>query len=248
VREKDRRPAPRRLERAHRIGYALRGSAESKASENGDMNRIWDRIVPVVRFALAEFGPLIGFWLLAATLGTKAAIAGSVSIIIADALWRRHRGLAFTRIYLLTSGLTLVFGAVDLMSATPFMLKYESVITNAVTGLVFAAGAYGPKPIIQEVAEQRQGGPFPEGPDIRRFFQMFTLFWAAYFFVKSIFYFWMAWTMPMLQAMALRSVIGSVSLGLMIAFSATQGRRMFMLCRKWGLLPTVERAAQASDA
>jgi intracellular septation protein A len=221
---------------------------EWQGERDGDMNRIWDRIVPPIRFALAEFGPLIGFWLLAATLGTKAAIAGSVIIIIADALWRRHRGLAFTRIYLLTSGLTLVFGAVDLMSATPFMLKYESVITNAVTGIVFVAGAYGPKSMIQEVAEQRQGGPFPEGADIRRFFQMFTLLWAAYFFVKSIFYFWLAWTMPMLQAMALRSVIGSVSLGLMIAFSVTQGRRMFMLCRKWGLLPVIDRTTEASDA
>jgi intracellular septation protein A len=149
---------------------------------------------------------------------------------------------------LLTSGLTLVFGAVDLMSAAPFMLKYESVITNAVTGIVFVAGANGPKPMIQEVAEQRQDGPFPDGADIRRFFQMFTLLWAAYFFVKSILYVWMAWTMPMLQAMALRSVIGSISLGLMIALSVTQGRRMFMLCRRWGLLPVVHRATGASDA
>jgi hypothetical protein len=43
--------------------------------------------------------------------------------------------------------------------------------------------------------------------------------------------------MPLLQAVAVRSLIGSISLGLMIAVSATQGRRLFFLCRRLGLLP-----------
>ena len=41
----------------------------------------------------------------------------------------------------------------------------------------------------------------------------------------------------MLEAMALRSAIGGVTLGLMIAISVTQGRRLFFLCRRFGLLP-----------
>ena len=41
----------------------------------------------------------------------------------------------------------------------------------------------------------------------------------------------------MLEAMALRSVVGSASFGLMILVSATQGRRLFFLCRRLGLLP-----------
>jgi len=44
----------------------------------------------------------------------------------------------------------------------------------------------------------------------------------------------------MLEAMALRSVAGSISLGLMIAVSTTQGRRLFFLCRRLGLLPKPE--------
>jgi hypothetical protein len=43
--------------------------------------------------------------------------------------------------------------------------------------------------------------------------------------------------MPMLEAMAVRSAVGSVSLALMILVSATQGRRLFFLCRRFGLLP-----------
>jgi intracellular septation protein A len=203
------------------------------------------RVAAIARFGLAEFGPLIGFWILSLTLGTKAAIAGAILIILADAVWRHRRSIAFTRIYLLTSGLTLAFGGIDLLSAAPFLLKYEAVITNVITGIVFVLGAYGQKSMIQEIAEQREGKPFPADADIRRFFQLFTLFWAAYFFVKAGFYFWMAWTLPMLQAMALRSVIGGISLGLMIAISVTQGRRLFFLCRKWGMLPVVERTVDA---
>jgi hypothetical protein len=127
------------------------------------------------------------------------------------------------------------------------MLKYEAVITNAATGLVFVAGALGEKPIIQEAAEQR-GHSFVVTEEIRAFFRLFTLLWAAYFFLKAALFAWMAWTMPMLEAMALRSVIGGVSLGLMIAISVTQGRRLFFLCRRLGLLPKPDAPAQDAAA
>ena len=194
------------------------------------------RILAAARFALAEFGPLIVFWILVATLGVKPAILGSILFIVADAIWRWRKGLTFTRLYLLVSGLTLVFGLIDLASTSPFMLKYEAVITNAVTGLAFVAGALGEKPIIQEVAEQR-GETFVATDEVRAFFRLFTLVWAAYFFLKTAFYLWAVWTLPMLEAMALRSIVGSVSLGVMIAVSTTQGRRLFFLCRRLGLLP-----------
>ncbi len=147
------------------------------------------RLIAAARFVLAEFGPLIIFWTLVATLGVKPAILGSVLFIVADAAWRWRKRLAFTQLYLLVSGLTLVFGLIDLASTSPFMLKYEAVITNAATGLAFIAGALGEKPIIQEVAEQR-GESFVATDEVRAFFRLFTLAWAAYFFLKTTFYLW----------------------------------------------------------
>ncbi len=205
------------------------------------------KLATAARFVLAEFGPLIVFWALALTLGVKPAILGSILAIVADAVWRRRKGVAFTRLYLLTSGLTLVFGAIDLAATSPFMLKYEAAVTNVATGVAFVAGALGEKPIIQEVAVQR-GETFVATPEIRAFFRLFTLAWAAYFFVKAAFYVWMVWTLPLLEAMALRSAVGSLSLGLMIAVSATQGRRLFFLCRRLGLLPKPDASAGASPA
>jgi len=76
------------------------------------------RLLAAGRWAFAEFGPLIVFWALALTLGVKPAIAGSILFILADAGWRWRKGLAFSRLYLLVSALTLVFGGIDLVSAS----------------------------------------------------------------------------------------------------------------------------------
>ncbi|HBK05968.1 MAG TPA: hypothetical protein DDZ81_08890 [Acetobacteraceae bacterium] len=192
-----------------------------------------------LRWIIADFGPLIIFWVLNLSFGIRIAIAGSVLFIIADSLWRWRRGLPFTRLYLLTATLTVVFGCVDLLAVTPFMLKYEAVITNAFTGCAFVVGARGPRPMLQELAEQRQGNPFPDRPDITRFFGLFTLLWAGYFFVKAAAYLAVGAMMPLTQAMAVRSVAGSASLALMIALSVTQGRRLFGLCQRLRMLPSV---------
>jgi intracellular septation protein A len=206
-----------------------------------------DRINAVVGFALAEFSPLIGFLVLSWTFGLKVAIAGSVAIVAVDTSWRLWKRVPFTRTYILFVVLTVGFGIIDLLAATPFMLKYEAVITNTVTASIFILGAAGPKPLIQEVAEQREGRPFSSDA-ARIFFRWFTLVWAAYFLIKAAFYFWMAWTLPMAEALAMRSLVGSLSLGLMLLLSYTQGRRVFSLCQRWGWLPVVPAAVEGTAA
>ena len=200
------------------------------------------RLIAAGRWALAEFGPLIVFWALAPTLGVKTAIAGSILFILGDAAWRWRSGRPFTRLYLLVSALTLAFGGIDLVSVSPFMLKYEGAITNVATGVAFVAGATGEKPIIQEVAEAR-GESIPANRETRAFFRLFTLVWAAYFFVKAAFYVWAAWTMPMLEAMALRS---AARLGEPRPDDPRQrdaGTSAVFLSRRLGLLPKPEEAA-----
>ncbi len=200
------------------------------------MNSIRSKLFGLLRYPLAEFGPLIAFWVLAAAFGVKPAIAGSIATIVVDAAWRWRQGRVVTRLYLLVSALTLTFGAVDLYVATPFMLKYEAPITNVATGIAFVVGAFGDKPILQEVAEQRPNVSFPMTGEVRKFFRLLTLVWAAYFFLKAAAYVWVAATLPLMEALALRSAAGSLSLGLMTALSVTQGRRLFLLSRRRGWL------------
>jgi intracellular septation protein A len=190
----------------------------------------------LLRFAAAEFGPLLVFLALSSAFGTKTAIAGALAAALLDALWRLWRGAAFTRLYLIVTTLTLVFGAVDLFAATPFLLVYEAPITNALTGAAFVVGAFGAKPLLMEVAAARPGVSFHDTGEVRRFFRLLTLVWAAYFCLKAAAYVWLAATLPMSEAIALRSLLGGISLGLMTALSFTQGRRMFFLCQRFGWL------------
>lgn len=202
------------------------------------------QIIATLRFAAAEFGPLIVFYALAWQFSIKIAIAGSLAVILLDAGWRLYRRHSFTRLYLVVSALTLAFGTVDLCVATPFLLVYEAPITNALVGAAFVAGAFGEKPMMQEFAERRPGAVIPQTDEIRRFFRLFTLIWAAYFFLKALAYLWIAATLPLTEALALRSVGGGISLGLLSALSITQGRRFFFLSRRLGWLGAERRAAQ----
>jgi intracellular septation protein A len=197
-----------------------------------------------LRFVFLEFGALIVFFVVLYSAGIKAAIAATVAFILLDGAYRWRRKIPVTRIYLLTSALAVVFGGIDLLATNPFMIKYEAVITNVATGIFFAAGARGEKSLIQEVAEKRN--TFPDRADIRQFFRLFTLFWAAYFFVKAAVYLWLGMIFPLEQALALRAVLGGVSLACMFGISIFLGRPLFFLCRWLGLLPVVEVDPAAS--
>jgi intracellular septation protein A len=202
-----------------------------------------------LRYVVMEFGALIVFWIGLYGVGIKAAIAATVIFVALDALYRWRWRIAVTRIYVLTSTLAIGFGAIDLYAANPFMIKYEAVVTNVAVGLFFVAGARGEKSLIQEVAEQRnRGEPFPDRADVRQFFRLLTLFWAAYFFVKAGVYLWLGLILPLAQALALRSVIGGASLAIMIGGTTIFGRRLFFLCRWLGLLPEVAPVAVEAAA
>jgi len=210
------------------------------------------RLRRFLRFVFGDFGPLIAFWAFYLPFGIRGAISATVIYVIGDFVHRLRYGRSFTRIYLLSSSLAVVFGAIDLLAATPFMLRYEAVVTNVATGLFFVAGARGSKPLIQEFAEQRSG-PFPERADIHRYFELFTYAWAAYFFLKAGAYYAIGQAYPLAAAMAIRSILGGISFAIMILGSAALGRRGFFLAQRLGWLPEVEPApldaasAAASD-
>jgi intracellular septation protein A len=186
---------------------------------------------------LREFGLLIAFRLVDIGFGFRAAISASPVAIVAESLWRRRRGECFTRLCLPTSGLALVFGAVDLCVTAPSLLKCESAATNIATAISFVIGAFGERPMIQEMAEQRSPDAFLATTDVRRFVQSFTLAWALYFFARAAYCACVGWRRPLVEALALRSLFDGASLGPMIAVSVTHGRRLFFLCRVLGLSP-----------
>jgi intracellular septation protein A len=197
------------------------------------------RAKELLRTSAFDFGGIIVFYLLLYTVGLKAAIGGTIVFVIADAIRRKRAGLGFPRIYIVSSALAVVFGAIDLYSANPFMIKYEAVITSLAVGVMFALGARG-KSMLQELVEQREGESFDDRPDVSRFFQLLTLMWAGYFILKAVVYLWLGAVMSMERTLQIRPVIGTASLVVMIAIS-TQGERLFRLFRRLGLLPPTPR-------
>jgi len=213
------------------------------------MGVLRDKVLPALRYVAVNFGPLIAFWGLDYLVSLKAAIAGTVVVVVIDAGWRIVRRLPIPKLFVVTSGLTLVFGGIDLYAKSPFMLSWEAVITNVLTGAFFFYGALGKVPLIQELAEQQSGESFAARPDYTLFFRGFTLAWAGYFFLKSGIYAWMAATLPLERAMAIRSVAGTASMVAMVVLSGFFGPRLFDLGKRRGWLPAVaedgEEAPQA---
>lgn len=192
------------------------------------------QIAGQLRAGMFDFGGIVVFYLLLWCVGLKAAIAGTIVFIVLDAVRRIRRKLGFPRIYLLSNALVICFGGIDLLSANPFMIKYEAVISSLAVGAMFALGARG-RSIIQELVEQ-QSGEADDSPEMRRFFQLMTLLWAAYFVVKAGVYFWIGQVVPIERAMEIRPVISIVSLAAMIAL-CTRGRWLFAICEHLSLLP-----------
>ena len=200
------------------------------------------RVLFVLRFIVDQLGTMAMFYLLLYTLGLKAAIAGSLVFLVVDAIRRHRTGIGFPKLYILTSVLTFVFGGIDLMSATPFMIKYEAVITSLIIGASFAWTLRGDRPMLQELAEQQTRETFPDRADVRAFFRLLTLIWVGYFVARAATYFWIGEALPIEQAMEIRPFIGTPSLLVMIAISF-QGRHLFALCQRLGLLPIVAEVA-----
>ena len=201
-----------------------------------------NRLFGMLRWVLAEFGPLVVFWARIWRSASRWRLPARSRSFLRMVRGAGGKGLAFTKDHFAGQRADTVFGTIDLLSATPFMLKYEAIITNVVTGGFFVLGARGPRPIIQELAEQRSGEDFSGRADVVRFFQIFTLAWAGVFDSKAGFYFAVGQMLPMVEAIAVRTVVGSASMALMVALSFSQGRRLFFLCQRLGLLPIVVKA------
>ena len=181
------------------------------------------------------FGGLLIFQAVLWTWGAKPAIAASLAYLLLDGAWRLARRQKLPAVWLLSNGLALAFGIVDLWARTPFMIRYEGVISNVIVGLLFLAGAGGERPRFMTLVEQGMGQPLPKGrPELVAFFRAFAILWAVYAFAKAGLVLWLVETYPLPTALALRSLVGAVTLVPMLALSFG-GRRVFALCQRVGL-------------
>lgn len=200
-----------------------------------------NRILRMALDLLHLFGSLLVYWAVLLAWGVKPAIAATLLFVVADAAWRLWRRTKLPPLWLLSSGAAIVFGAIDLWAQTPFMIRYEGAVINLVTALAFAVGAFGREPLVMRFAQQRGADAPWERPEVIRFFRAFTLAWSLYFVARAAAFLWIMNHFALTEAIAARTVVGWVSLGIMLLISIN-GRLVFMACRRVGLFRPVPEA------
>jgi intracellular septation protein A len=181
-----------------------------------------------------SFASMLIFFGVLQLFGLKPAIATTLVFVVADSLRRLIWRIPTPQIYIFSHVMALGFGVVDLTVATPFMVRYEGVVTNLIAAAFFIRGAFAARPMIMEMAENARGEPFPAHIlGVKSYFRAFTLAWGLYFMLRAGFAFWTVQAYPLAQALAIRAVVGNVSLGLM-ALASLQGRRIFEACQRLG--------------
>ena len=195
-------------------------------------------LVSIDRTGEFYFVGIVVFYLLMWAVGIKAAIAGTLVFVLLDIVRRRRQKVGFPRLYVLTTGLAIVFGVIDLVSKTPFMLKYEGAVSTFVVGVTFALGARGTS-IIEELVVQKSGLDALDFPHAHRFFQLLTATWAVYYLCLSAFYAWVGVTFPYKRAILIRQVASFVGLGFMMLVSVN-GKALHGFFRALRLIPPAE--------
>jgi intracellular septation protein A len=201
-----------------------------------------EKLKGIIFFIFREFGPLILFYGVNHYYGLKPALIVSLSYSVCGFIYRKVRGQKISLLFLYSIASTLAFGFIDLYMKTPVFIKFESAISNTITGLFFLLSLRaGSKPIIQECAEQRweKNGKVVELTEDRIYFLWFsTAVWSFYFFAKAVFYAWVGTRYTLEEGLAIRSVVGNSSFyGLMFIniYFPTQIRALLAKAR---LLPS----------
>ena len=194
------------------------------------------KVQAFLRFVLNNFGPLVVFYAVNHFFGLKPAIGASTVFTLAEIGTRYFRKQSITGIFLFTAVLTLVFGGVDLCAQQSFLFQYESVATSLFMAAFFGATLVSEKSIIQDYYE-KSGNSKPLTRDKVAYFRILTGVWVFYFLVKAVAYFWVARNYSLEQGLAIRTVLGSGSLYLMLFLSIVGSKKLFPLMKQLRLLP-----------
>jgi len=132
-------------------------------------------------FVLKSFGPLVAFLVVNRFFGLLAAIAASMGVAVVEVVVLLARRKSPTRLFVMTTALTLGFGAVDLWMQRSVLFRFEAVITNVLTGVWFGATLFGEKSMILEFYEKTRKPEDPMPPETPAYLRILTTIarWAS---------------------------------------------------------------------
>jgi intracellular septation protein A len=173
---------------------------------------IFKRIRKFINWLIQNFGPLIVFLITNNIAGLKPAIIATIVWSIGEFTyivgWKREKPTQFFYFSVCT---TFIFGMIDLYSDNPFLFRYESVLTNILTGIYFGATIFVGKPLIQEFAERANPDDIKK-PGSTIYLRYLTMVWTLYFFAKAVVYFYLANSdLSIERVTIIRSALGPIS-------------------------------------
>jgi uncharacterized membrane protein len=162
-------------------------------------------------FVLQNFGPLVAFLFVNWRFGLLAAIAASMGVALVEVAVHLAHKKRPTRLFVMTTILTLAFGGVDLWMKRSVLFRFEAVITNVITGVWFGATLFGEKTMLLEFYEKTRKPEDPMPPETPSYLRLLTTIWTLYFFAKAALYAWIAVAFPLDRAIEIRAVVGTAS-------------------------------------
>src|SRR5262249_24748539 len=112
------------------------------------------KIRALITFALVNFGPLVIFYGTNHFVGLKVAIAVSTAYSVAEITFRLYRKEKITTLFKFSAAMTFIFGIVDHSAQQSFLFKYESSVSNLITGIFFGLTLFSERTIMQEYYER----------------------------------------------------------------------------------------------
>ena len=194
-------------------------------------------LIRIAKFAFNNFGPLIVFYLVNHFYGLRIAVVAGVISGFLEVGYQLIRRKKITNLFKFTLLVTIVFGVLDLTMNSPVFFKYESVITNIITGVFFSLTIWAPKSVIQEFMEKRRGIEITDPNAVLRC-RIITVIWALYFFIKAGFYVYVSSRYSIERAMIIRSTLGTGSFYALLGLSLVFGKKVISYFQKIGMLPS----------
>jgi intracellular septation protein len=168
-------------------------------------------------FILRNFAAPLAFIVTFKLFGPKPAIALAIAITIAQVLAHRIHGLRLSPFFYAATGLTVVFGGVDLVIDSPRYFRLEPFAHNFVVGAAFLASLLAGRPILGWFVESLPKRFQPSEEELQGdYLRKLTAVWAVYLLVKAFAFLWLAFRVDLAELILVRSTLGGGSLWLLV--------------------------------
>lgn len=200
--------------------------------------RLVERIKTFLFFVLKNFGPILGFYILNHFLGYRIATIASLLLVLLDYVLLKKRKEKLTMLFWALNSVIVVFGILDLFLSNQLFIKYEAFLTNTIIAIFWTASLFKEKSIVQEIAESQGRIDPTQSVDKKYFFNIFTILWSSYFFLKGIFYLWTYQNSSFENALMVRIFIGKISLWIMIGISTLLPKKIWKFMEWLKMFPS----------